>query len=102
MLEQLTVVEGATFADFIEALAAQPHVAHTPARQDARARSWRRSGTRARRPKGEFFPDTYRFAAGTSDAVILSRAYDGHAARARRRMGGAQPRACPSRRPTRR
>src|SRR6516225_6715559 len=29
ILEQLTVVEGATFADFLDALAQHPHVAHT-------------------------------------------------------------------------
>jgi UPF0755 protein len=75
VLEQLTVVEGATFAEFMEVLAAQPHVAHglrgrTPAQVMAAL------GHPGEAAEGEFFPDTYRFAAGTSDAVILSRAYE--------------------------
>ena len=36
----------------------------------------RRSGTWPRPPEGRFFPDTYRFAAGTSDRRILELAYE--------------------------
>ena len=75
VLEQLTVVEGATFADFMEVLAAQPHVAHTlHGRTPAQVMAV--LGHAGEAAEGEFFPDTYRFAAGTSDAVILSRAYE--------------------------
>ncbi len=75
VLEQLTVVEGATFADFMEVLAAQPHLAHT-LRGRTSAQVMAALGHPGEAAEGEFFPDTYRFAAGTSDAVILSRAYE--------------------------
>jgi UPF0755 protein len=75
VLEQLTVVEGATFADFLEVLSAQNDVQHT-----LRARSpeaiMAALGHPGEAPEGRFFPDTYRFAAGTSDAAILERAYE--------------------------
>ena len=89
VLEQLTVVEGATFADFMEVLAAQPHVAHT-LRGKTPAQVMTALGHPGEAAEGEFFPDTYRFAAGTSDAVILSSRLRGHAARARRRLAGAR------------
>jgi len=75
VLEQLTVVEGATFADFMEVLAAQPHVAHT-LRGKTPAQVMTALGHPQEAAEGEFFPDSYRFAAGTSDAVILTRAYE--------------------------
>jgi UPF0755 protein len=75
VLEQLTVVEGATFADFMEVLAAQPHVAHT-LRGRTPAQVMAALGHPGEAAEGQFFPDTYRFAAGTSDAVILARAYE--------------------------
>lgn len=75
VLEQLTVVEGATFAEFLAILEAQPHLVHsvhgkTPAQVMALI------GHPGENPEGEFFPDTYRFAAGTSDAAILTQAYE--------------------------
>jgi len=75
ILEQLTVVEGATFAEFLAVLAQQPRVAHalqgrTPPQIMAAL------GHPGEAAEGEFFPDTYLFAAGTSDLAILARAYD--------------------------
>ena len=75
ILEQVTVVEGATFADFLEALEQHPRVAHTLSGKSA-AEIMTALGHPGLSPEGEFFPDTYRFAANTSDAAILTLAYD--------------------------
>jgi UPF0755 protein len=75
VLEQLTVVEGATFANFLEVLNAQPHLQHTLKGKTA-AQIMTALGHPQEDPEGRFFPDTYRFAAGTPDSVILGLAYD--------------------------
>ena len=75
ILEQLTVVEGATFADFLEALAQHPHVAHTLQGKSA-AEIMAALGHPGEAAEGEFFPDTYRFAAKTADIAILAMAYE--------------------------
>ena len=75
ILEQLTVVEGATFADFLAALEQHPRVAHT-LRGKTPTEIMAALGHPGLSPEGEFFPDTYRFAASTSDAAILALAYD--------------------------
>lgn len=76
VLDQITVLEGATFAEFLEALDQHPHVTHTlKGRTPGQIMSaLGHSGVSA---EGEFFPDTYRFAANTTDAVILELAYQG-------------------------
>jgi UPF0755 protein len=75
ILEQVTVVEGATFADFLDALEAQPRVAHT-LRGKSTAEIMAALGHAGVAPEGQFFPDTYRFAANTTDTAILALAYD--------------------------
>jgi len=75
VLEQLTVVEGATFADFLEVLNAQADLAHTLRGHSPEA-IMAALGHPGEAAEGRFFPDTYRFAAGTSDAAILARAYE--------------------------
>jgi UPF0755 protein len=75
ILEQLTVVEGSTFAEFVSALERNPDVVHT-LRDKTPAEVMAALGHPGQFPEGEFFPDTYRFAAGTPDIVILARAYD--------------------------
>jgi len=75
VLEQVTVVEGATFADFLAVLAAAPHVQHT-LKGKTPAEVMVALGHPGENPEGRFFPDTYRFAAGTADTVILGLAYD--------------------------
>lgn len=74
LLESITVVEGSRFADFRAALEAHPELEHTLNGLDDREVMWRVSG-RPLHPEGRFFPDTYRFAAGTSDLEILITAY---------------------------
>jgi len=75
LLEQLTVVEGATFDDFLDLLTHGPDVTHTLAGKSS-AQVMAALGHPGENPEGRFFPDTYRFAANTSDAVILGLAYD--------------------------
>ena len=75
ILEQVTVVEGATFADFLDALEQHPRVAHT-LRGKSPAEIMAALGHPGLAPEGEFFPDTYRYAANTTDAAILALAYD--------------------------
>lgn len=75
ILEQLTVLEGATFADFLAALAQHPHVAHT-LQGKTPAEIMVLLGHAGQNAEGQFFPDTYRFAANTSDLAILGLAYD--------------------------
>jgi UPF0755 protein len=75
ILEQLTVVEGATFQDFLTELAEHPQVAHT-LKGKSPAEIMALLGHPEQHPEGQFFPDTYRFAANTSDLTILGLAYD--------------------------
>jgi UPF0755 protein len=75
LLEQLTVVEGWTFGDFLNLLSHEPDVTHTLAGKSP-AQVMAALGHTGENPEGRFFPDTYRFAANTADAVILGLAYD--------------------------
>jgi UPF0755 protein len=73
-LEQLTIVEGWTFAEMRRALDAQPLLTHEW-RELAAGELMRRLGAPGVDPEGRFFPDTYRFAAGTPDRRIYELAY---------------------------
>jgi UPF0755 protein len=75
ILEQLTVIEGSTFADFRRALDTHPQVTHAlKGKSDAQVMA--ALGHAGQEPEGRFFPDTYRFAALTSDLDILAMSYD--------------------------
>jgi len=74
VLEQLTVVEGSRFADFRHLLDNHAAVTHTlQGKSDADVMS--ALGHAGEFPEGRFFPDTYRFAAKTTDVEILGLAY---------------------------
>lgn len=75
LLEQLTVVEGSTFGDFLELLAHEPDVTHTLTGKTP-AEVMAALGHPGENPEGRFFPDTYRFAANTTDVTILDLAYE--------------------------
>jgi UPF0755 protein len=75
ILEQVTVVEGATFADFMQALEGHPRVAHA-LQGKSPAEVMAALGHPAVAAEGQFFPDTYRFAANTTDIAILTLAYE--------------------------
>jgi UPF0755 protein len=75
VLEQLTIVEGTTFGDFRRALESDPQVRST-LRGKSDSEVMAAIGHPGEEPEGRFFPDTYRFASGTSDVEILKMAYD--------------------------
>jgi UPF0755 protein len=75
VLEQLTIVEGSTFADLRKALEKHPAITKTlKGKTDAQVMAIIGHGNEF--PEGRFFPDTYRFAARTADTDILKLAYD--------------------------
>jgi UPF0755 protein len=75
VLEQVTVVEGSTFAEFRRELDQHPAVTHTlKGKSDAEVMT--ALGHPGEFPEGRFFPDTYRFAAKTKDIEILTLAYN--------------------------
>jgi UPF0755 protein len=71
---QVSVIEGWTFRQLREALNANPDIAHATANMTD-AEILQRIGATENHPEGLFFPDTYYFAAGSSDLVIFKRAY---------------------------
>jgi UPF0755 protein len=74
LLESLTVIEGTRYADLRRALAAQAGVRQTLQGVDD-AELMRRLGEPGVHPEGRFFPDTYRFAYGTTDFELLRLAH---------------------------
>jgi len=75
ILEQLTVVEGSTFADFRRELDQHAAVTHTLTGKTPE-QVMTALGHPGENPEGRFFPDTYRFAAKTTDRDILLLAYN--------------------------
>jgi UPF0755 protein len=74
VLEQLTVVEGSRFSDLRHLLDNHAAVTHTlQGKSDADVMA--ALGHPGEFPEGRFFPDTYRFAAKTTDVEILGLAY---------------------------
>ena len=74
VLEQLTLVEGSRFADFRHLLDNHAAITHTlQGKSDADVMA--AIGHAGEFPEGRFFPDTYRFAAKTTDVEILGLAY---------------------------
>lgn len=74
VLEQLTIVEGSRFADLRHLLDNHAAVTHTlQGKSDADVMT--ALGHPGEFPEGRFFPDTYRFAARTTDVEILGLAY---------------------------
>ncbi|HEX5337210.1 MAG TPA: endolytic transglycosylase MltG [Gallionella sp.] len=71
---QVSVIEGWTFRQLRAALDASPDVVHDTANLSD-AEILRRIGATEAYPEGLFFPDTYYFAAGSSDLQIFKRAY---------------------------
>lgn len=75
LLSSITIVEGWRFADMRAALDADPDVQHdTHGLSDAQV--MQQLGHAGEPAEGRFFPDTYRFAAGSSDWRILQMAYE--------------------------
>jgi len=75
VLEALTIVEGWNFVQLRRALDEDPSIAHQ-LRGLSNAQLMGALGHEGEAAEGRFFPDTYRFAAGTSDRKILEGAYE--------------------------
>jgi UPF0755 protein len=74
LLESLTVVEGWTFADMRRVVEAHPGIRNT-LRGKSVAEFMTAIGHDGEHPEGRFFPDTYRFAEGTTDRELFILAY---------------------------
>jgi UPF0755 protein len=74
VLEALTIVEGWTFADMRRALESHAGVKSTLKGKDVAA-VMAAIGHPGEHPEGRFYPDTYRFAAGTTDRDLLALSY---------------------------
>ena len=72
---ELTVVEGWTFAEMMQAIDADDFLAHTLSGDDANT-VMSALGHPGQAAEGRFFPDTYKFPKGTRDIDFLRRAYD--------------------------
>jgi UPF0755 protein len=75
LLEQLTIVEGWSFAQMRAAIDADTQLAHE-FRNLTDAQLMDALGHKGEAAEGRFFPDTYRFAAGTADRKIYQLAYE--------------------------
>jgi UPF0755 protein len=73
-LRQVSVIEGWTFHQMRAALNATPDITHDTLNLSD-AEILQRIGAPENHPEGLFFPDTYNFAAGSSDLTIFRRAY---------------------------
>jgi UPF0755 protein len=74
VLEALTIVEGWTFADMRRAVEAHPRVKVTMGGKSI-AEVMSAIGHAGENPEGRFYPDTYRFAADTTDRELFALAY---------------------------
>jgi UPF0755 protein len=71
---RLTLIEGWTFHQVLEAVQRDPVLKHTLDSDDPQA-VMQRLGHPGVHPEGAFFPDTYAFPRGTTDVAFLQRAY---------------------------
>ncbi|MDE2070311.1 MAG: endolytic transglycosylase MltG [Gammaproteobacteria bacterium] len=74
VLHSLTLVDGWTFKQVMQAVDSDPALRHTLAGKDAAA-VMAALGHPGESPEGRFYPDTYQFPKGTSDVTFLLRAY---------------------------
>lgn len=74
LLHSVTFIEGSTFADVRNALAANDAIRNENA-NSTDADIMRALGEPTLHPEGQFFPDTYRFARGTTDLELLGIAH---------------------------
>lgn len=75
LIHKVTLVEGWTFQQVLQALANNPALKHTLSRQD-RPVIMEHLGHDGKNPEGLFYPSTYLFVYGTKDSKILQMAYD--------------------------
>lgn len=71
----ITLIDGWTFAQVMQAIKADPHVDHTLKATDLPGVMAAIGGPKGMSPEGWFYPNTYFFSNGATDISILSRAY---------------------------
>jgi len=71
---KMTLIEGWTFKEIMNALSSNPHITHDLTGLSAQAIAAKLK-LQQKNPEGLFFPDTYNFTAGSSDFAILERAH---------------------------
>lgn len=74
VLHSLTLVDGWTFKQVMQAVDSDPALSHTLVGKDTAA-VMAALGHPGEAPEGRFYPDTYQFPKGTSDVAFLQRAY---------------------------
>lgn len=74
ILHSLTLVEGSTFADVRALLGQQPYIVSTLG-QLSDEELMKKLGSEGVPAEGQFFPDTYHYAKGTTDLELLSIAH---------------------------
>ena len=87
---EVRLIEGWSFRDVRAAIDAVADMRHDSAGQSERE-ILERLGAIETSAEGLFFPDTYRFAAGSSDLALLRKAYDRMRERVRVNWEGRQP-----------
>ncbi len=71
----VTLVEGWTFRQFLDAIGEAPKLTRTLNGLTPRA-IMEKMGHKGEHPEGRFFPDTYYYSSGQTELVILANAYD--------------------------
>lgn len=74
ILRQVTIIDGWTFAQVMQAINTNPYLVHTLNGLNDQA-VMAKLGYAGISPEGRFYPDTYLFGKGTTDAAILKKAY---------------------------
>jgi len=74
-LYAFTIIEGWSFKQLMSALLADDNLEHKLTSSDTNKSIMEKIGYQGDHPEGRFFPDTYRFPAGTTDIQFLKRAY---------------------------
>ena len=72
----LTLVEGWTFAQVLEATRSHPVLVQSLAPDAGPGDVMTALGHPGEHPEGRYFPDTYQFPRGTTDLQVLARSYD--------------------------
>jgi UPF0755 protein len=75
VLNELTLVEGWTFAQAMDAVRGHAAIARTLPTEGTLPALMQALGAPGQHPEGRFYPDTYRFARGTTDVEFLRRAW---------------------------
>jgi len=71
----VTLVEGWTFRQFLDAIGEAPRLTRTLNGLTSRA-IMEKLGHKGEHPEGRFFPDTYYYSSGQTELAILANAYD--------------------------